>query len=32
MAITGNASEFAAMLARETERWRKVALSGVRKE
>jgi tripartite-type tricarboxylate transporter receptor subunit TctC len=31
--ITGNASEFSAMLAGETERWRKVAeLSGVKKE
>ncbi|WP_407178373.1 Bug family tripartite tricarboxylate transporter substrate binding protein [Bradyrhizobium sp. STM 3562] len=31
--ITGNASEFGAMLATETERWRKVVeLSGVRKE
>ena len=33
MEITGNASEFSAMLAGETERWRKVVeLSGVRKE
>jgi tripartite-type tricarboxylate transporter receptor subunit TctC len=33
IAIRGNASEFAAMLAGETERWRKVVeLSGVRKE
>jgi tripartite-type tricarboxylate transporter receptor subunit TctC len=33
MEITGNASEFSAMLAGETERWRKVVeLSGVKKE
>jgi tripartite-type tricarboxylate transporter receptor subunit TctC len=33
LAITGNASEFGAMLAGETERWRKIVmLSGVRKE
>jgi tripartite-type tricarboxylate transporter receptor subunit TctC len=33
MEITGNASEFSAMLAGETERWRKVVeLSGVREE